>query len=406
MNPQDGESGSTSFYSSEIYEYDFVTGELVEASSIFSIPKRTLVSILETSSAVAVGSARVSWEFVTFLVSFSLFTQRKLVSLAYWLESLKDMAVRVLMWKRGLLFKPTIHGSVLAIASVALVVGGLFVSNVEPKDFTRDSVLAVANTTETIIPDDRPRSEVIKHKVLKGETLSHLANKFNVSVASIQWANDLNEDDNIKSGDSLSIPPISGVVHNIKSGETLASLSKKYKADAQTVADYPFNYLTDSLALTAGQTLYLPGGKIPEPTPLPTVPGYSPSSAPVFYAAGGSGIFSWPVKGSLNQSPSWWHPAIDIGASYGSPVIASAAGTITASTWGSYGYGNYIFIDHGNGYKTTYAHLGSLRVSQGQKVGRGQLIGTVGCTGYCTGPHVHYEVRRSGQYVNPLSLLP
>ena len=77
MNPQNSESGSTSFHSSEIYEYDFVTGELVEVSSIFSIPKRTIVSILETSSTAAQGSVRVSWDFVIFLFCFVLFTIRK-----------------------------------------------------------------------------------------------------------------------------------------------------------------------------------------------------------------------------------------------------------------------------------------------------------------------------------------
>jgi len=81
-------------------------------------------------------------------------------------------------------------------------------------------------------------------------------------------------------------------------------------------------------------------------------------------------------------------------------------GTATTAGFNGYGFGNYIVIDHGNGYTSAYAHLASLNVRAGQSVGKGQLIGSVGCTGFCTGPHLHLEIKRSGSFVNPLSVLP
>jgi len=94
------------------------------------------------------------------------------------------------------------------------------------------------------------------------------------------------------------------------------------------------------------------------------------------------------------------HRGVDIAATPGTPVIAAASGIVTCSeetpVWGK-----RVAIEHGNGFRTVYAHLGSLTVVRGQKVKRGALIGTVGCTGFATGPHVHYEIWRSGRAVDP-----
>jgi murein DD-endopeptidase MepM/ murein hydrolase activator NlpD len=145
---------------------------------------------------------------------------------------------------------------------------------------------------------------------------------------------------------------------------------------------------------------------MPPPTPLPQIS--PPSSQPVYYAYGGSGLFAWPVKGSLNQSASWWHPAIDIGASSGAPVAAAAGGTVITAGWSTYGFGNYVVVKHNNGYTTHYAHLGSISVSTQEgknNISKGRVVGTVGCTGFCTGSHLHFEVHRDGRALNPLSVL-
>ena len=98
------------------------------------------------------------------------------------------------------------------------------------------------------------------------------------------------------------------------------------------------------------------------------------------------------------------HTGIDYGASEGTPIRASADGVVVSASWFG-GYGNATIIDHGGGLATLYGHQSSMGVSAGQKVTAGQTIGRVGCTGDCTGPHVHFEVRVNGDPVNPANYL-
>ena len=102
------------------------------------------------------------------------------------------------------------------------------------------------------------------------------------------------------------------------------------------------------------------------------------------------------------------HPGIDISVPTGTPIHAAADGTVlfTQSEATSGGYGNYTCIDHGGGLSTCYAHQRSFAVAQGQHVSQGQVIGYSDCTGYCFGPHLHFEVRIDGQVRNPLDYLP
>ena len=114
----------------------------------------------------------------------------------------------------------------------------------------------------------------------------------------------------------------------------------------------------------------------------------------------------WPVPGgSISQYYHAGHLALDIAAPYGTTIIAAQAGVVTWAGWRNNGGGNVIAIDHGNGMTTVYNHLGSIWVSPGQYVAAGQGIGGVGCTGMCTGPHVHFEVIVNGVIDNPLRYL-
>lgn len=148
----------------------------------------------------------------------------------------------------------------------------------------------------------------------------------------------------------------------------------------------------------------------PLPTPVaPPPPPPPPAPKPVYVKAApvvGTGQLTWPVPGGvITQYYSSYHKAIDIAAPTGSSVIAAAAGTVTWSGWKSNGGGLVIAIDHGNGIVTLYNHLGSLWVAAGTAVAAGQGIAAVGCTGVCTGPHVHFEVIVGGVIVNPLRYL-
>jgi murein DD-endopeptidase MepM/ murein hydrolase activator NlpD len=126
------------------------------------------------------------------------------------------------------------------------------------------------------------------------------------------------------------------------------------------------------------------------------------------------GQFVWPANGPMTSpygyrthpifGDSRLHTGIDIGAPYGSSVFAASGGRVVFAGTMS-GYGNAIVVDHGGGVGTTYNHLSGFGVSTGSSVSRGQTIGSVGCTGYCTGPHLHFEVRIGGSPVDPMPYL-
>lgn len=130
---------------------------------------------------------------------------------------------------------------------------------------------------------------------------------------------------------------------------------------------------------------------------------------------GGSGSLIWPVDGpvvsgfgprTINGSYEF-HPGIDIAVPEGTPIRAAAAGTVSLqqSEAESGGYGNYTCIDHGGGLSTCYAHQSSFAASIGQAVSQGDIIGYTGCTGYCFGPHLHFEVRINGSVTDPMGYL-
>lgn len=122
----------------------------------------------------------------------------------------------------------------------------------------------------------------------------------------------------------------------------------------------------------------------------------------------GAPHFIWPVHGPITSpfGMRWGvlHPGIDIGVPIGTPVHASAAGTVVWCGW-MQGYGNFVVIDHGGGYATAYGHNSRIEVKCGEDVSQGQVIAYSGCTGFCTGPHVHFEVRVNGTPVDPLNYL-
>jgi len=141
-------------------------------------------------------------------------------------------------------------------------------------------------------------------------------------------------------------------------------------------------------------------------------PSPPPSGAPAPPVSSSSGLI-WPVSGPISSpygprclpnGDCSFHPGVDIAVPSGTPIRAAAAGTVIYSGWMD-GYGNLVVIDHANGLATAYAHQSSIAAGNGASVAQGQVIGYVGCTGYCFGPHLHFEVRVNGDPVNPLGYL-
>jgi len=272
---------------------------------------------------------------------------------------------------------------------------------------TTESGGALIKPNITITTKGSPRDKVEYYIVEGGDTISTIAEKFNVSTNTILWENKLGPRDFIKPGDKLTILPSSGVSHQVKKGDTLEKIAQKYGIDGETILEY--NKLADADAISIDDILIIPGGEMPEPslpTQQKTSTRYGLFNIPPPARVPAGARLLWPTASKkINQYFRWGHAGIDIDGDYSSPVYAAESGRIVTSGGQGRGYGNHIAIDHGDGKRTLYAHLSKMFVRVGDSVKKGQTIGMIGCTGWCTGPHLHFEVFINGKKVNPLSYL-
>lgn len=324
-------------------------------------------------------------------------------------ESKKDILVDVLMARRGTYQWPFLHISLILLAIFGAASAPILASSYPgaiPQalaEFTPPSAVAVALDPSIGVDtqvSDKPRDQVITYEVQKGDTLARIADQFGISVDTIKWANDL-RGDALSINQTLKIPPVTGIVYKVREGDTIYSIAKKYRTEAQKIVNFPFNDFSDpeTFALNIGQTLIVPDGMPPVAPVAPTYQ-FTPS---VF--AGGTGQLAWPTSGVVTQYPSWYHMALDI-ASPAAPGIAAADnGIVVLAEYSKWGYGDHAMIDHGGGIVTLYGHMQAIYVKPGDKVTKGQIIGKMGSTGRSTGTHLHFEVRKNGTIVDPRSYL-
>lgn len=326
-------------------------------------------------------------------------------------EHVKDALVSFLVAKRGKYQQSFLHTTFVLVVAALWVAGPIIaeynplIGTVDQTPGTGSSIISAqelgdtANTVTRI--SQKPRDQVEQYRVQSGDSLSEIAKKFDVSVESVKWANDM-KDDEITTGNTLKIPPVSGIVHKVKSGDTIYSIAKYYNTDAQKIVNYPFNDFSDpdTFAIVPGQTLIVPDG-----SPHKEAAPYRPSIPQYLAGRPGSGSFIWPTSGGITQYPVWYHMALDIANSASPPIIAADSGTVSYSGCIGWGYGCHVIIDHANGFQTLYGHMSSLGVSVGQGVNKGQQIGIMGSTGRSTGTHLHFEIRSGGALQNPLGYL-
>lgn len=236
-------------------------------------------------------------------------------------------------------------------------------------------------------------AEIIEYEVVSGDTLSSIAQKFNISVDTILWANDLNSKSTVKIGEKLVILPVTGVSYKVKKGDTISSLSARFDVSEKEIMY--FNK-TDGDKLIIGENIIIPGGKISNKNTNNKVNNSSKQNSTKNTSAGTSSKFARPILGGIKTQGIHGNNAVDIGAPVGTPIYAALDGVVSlirgGDAWNG-GYGNYIVVKHSNGVQTLYAHLSSIQVQKGQSVDRGELIGKSGNTGRSTGPHLHFEVR-------------
>lgn len=349
-------------------------------------------------------------------------------------EQFKSLAVVKMYQQRGKYAQAFVHGGLALVMSLGVAlgpslvvgeaeaqsmissgVGGAVIIGGEQEEVEESKVLGTMTDSVYLQPltevSDKPRAEKIEYEVQSGDTLSVLAEKFGVSVDTIRWANPekiKSVKTVLKAGDTLVIPPVTGVVHKVKSGETVYSIAKKYDISAQGIVDFPFNDFTndETFALAVGQVLVVPDGVMPDVQPWSPTSSLARVLTPDAGSVSATGSWIWPASGKITQRFLAWHKGIDIANKSGGAILAADSGKVVMAGWlDNAGYGNRVMVDHGNGYQTLYAHLSKISVKVGQNVKRGDVLGVMGSTGRSTGIHLHFEIRTAGGNVNPLNYL-
>ena len=365
-------------------------------------------------------------EFIEYLQFVWEYLSKRSDKVFRYFEKSKDFIVDGLYQKRGKYAQPFLHSSMVGLMFVGVTFGPLMLSEQALADELAEGTLpssVVLGATTDMMSDqefitssgqgvlDFRGGEIVSYEVREGDTLGSISEKFNLQLNTILWVNDMTEKSKIKPGQSIKIPPVDGVVHTVKRGETIYSIAKKYglegEAGAQGIVNYPFNTFTDdeTFGIAVGQTVMVPDGEIRAPVYIPNIASITPTT-PNAGSVSAMGSFVWPASGRISQGYKFYHKAIDIASRGGGPILAADAGRVTLTGWpDGGGYGNRVIIDHGNGFVTLYAHLSVVRVVTGQTVNRGDIIGDMGTTGRSTGVHLHFEIRQNGVMLNPLSFL-
>ena len=259
---------------------------------------------------------------------------------------------------------------------------------------------------------DQNRTEREEYTVSEGDSLSVIAYRYGLSTSSIKYTNPvIGSGDYLKVGQVLSIPPRDGYYAKVESGSTLVSLMDKYKGDLEKTKE--FNGITDDSQLVEGQEILIVGGR---PAVIyvaqtnasggTTTTSYAMPAVTQYDIVPSAEGWIRPTDGIITQGYRGGHYAYDVAKSSQPPILASASGTVVhalSGTW-DHGYGNNIWIDHGNGYRTHYAHMAVLYVNEGDTVEQGQVIGKMGNTGLVygvTGIHLHFELEYNGAKISP-----
>jgi murein DD-endopeptidase MepM/ murein hydrolase activator NlpD len=233
------------------------------------------------------------------------------------------------------------------------------------------------------------------YRVRRGDSVSKIAAAHSLSMDAIIAGNGITNARRLGEGETIRIPNMDGIPYTVKKGDSLEKISRSMGVPLEAILDA--NDL-QSDTIGAGMVLFIPGARM---------------RAEDLKLALGE-LFVYPVRGRITSRFGWrndpisgvrrFHAALDLAAPTGTVVKAAMDGRVSTTGVNST-YGNFIILNHGNGYQTLYAHLNVVQVRKGDTVNQGSRIGEVGSTGYSTGPHLHFAVYKNGRAVNPLEYL-
>lgn len=269
------------------------------------------------------------------------------------------------------------------------------------------TIMAASDPATTVASDVRP---IIHYKLGPDDTLETIANFFKITPEVIAFSNGIT-DPTLKNqqGREILIPPGQGALYTVQSGDTVEAVAARFKVEPRAIMDYNRLYFEPE-HFAPGQLIFVPGAAVPALVWVTADPQEGTDTPTVLTPPGptrviGTGALAWPVDNPVITQYFWaYHQAVDLAVPYGSPIHAAADGTVIYAGWVPVG-GLCVQIRHAGGIDTGYYHTSVVFVSAGQKVVKGQVVARVGLTGVTTGPHVHFEVKQNGVFVNPLLYL-
>ena len=261
--------------------------------------------------------------------------------------------------------------------------------------FSSDGKLVLPNEASDALKESVSFQQ---YTVKPGDTISGICVKFGLSnISTLIALNGIKNVRSIWSGQRLKVPSMDGMMHTVLSGETLAAIAANYGCKLEELLDA--NDLS-SEALQVGQELFVPGARLDQES---------------LRRAMGE-VFTHPIKDSYRLTSRFGpridpisgrkssHTGTDFACPTGTPIYASMSGKVAYTGFSSI-YGNYVILNHHDGYQTLYAHMSKIIAKKGAYVTQGERIGLVGNTGYSTGPHLHFTVYKDSALVDPLTLL-
>ena len=282
------------------------------------------------------------------------------------------------------------RSAAVAFAATGLLLGGGLPANATETTGSHEAASPFStgglSPAATVVSEGAP----VTHEVVPGDTLGAISSAYGVEVEAVFALNGMGWETIIYPGDVIALTP---------DGEVGGPVG----APAPVIAPAPAPAPAPASAPEPVRTMSVAPASVSEPAVVPASAPVGRLSAPVANMVANS-PFGYRVN-PLTGGAAELHTGVDFAAGCDTPVLSSAAGTVTEAGFSAYGGGNRIVIDHGNGLQTTYNHLQSLGVQTGQSVGAGALIGIAGATGNASGCHLHFEVVVNGQTVDPAGWL-
>ena len=237
-----------------------------------------------------------------------------------------------------------------------------------------------------------------EYTIGEGENLTTISRKIGVNLDTLVSVNKITNANKLKPGQKIIIPNRNGLLYTIKQNENIEEVASKY--DIQLNRILAFNKIDEISDIEIGDDIFLPGAKY---TLDERIEKFGQMFSLPVTVTRISSLFGYRVHPITKARTK--HTGVDIPGSLNTPVYAARKGKVIFAGY-SGGYGNLVIVRHDKGYTTYYGHLNKITTKIGANVGVGVMIGRMGSTGNSTGSHLHFEVRRNGEALNPIDFIP